>query len=315
MISHKIIEKIIMALNSNNRKPKNIWLYGEAGLGKSETVRQVADILGLDFYTMSLSAQTTVFKLTGFLDANSNYRPTPLRLAYENGGLICLEECDTVNSGILAEINNILSQDIYSFPDKTVSRHKDFRLVCCANSNGKDNDIKYNKTQQIDASTLDRFIFIKMDLDEDLAKYLTNNDNWFNRVMKFREVVRSVCGDEIIVGMRAMIDGADLLESGFSQDEVENMVIYKGIDSDTVESIKAKMDNKVIGDKIELKMETINERDKWETKFGDKSDLEEKLEEDIIILKDKNGSECGYFDSDFAKKNPAVIEDIKRIIC
>lgn len=83
MIKHSAVNKVANALSANSRKGKNIWLYGECGTGKSELVRQVADKLGLDFYTMSLSAQTTSYRLTGFLDANSNYKPTPLRLAYE----------------------------------------------------------------------------------------------------------------------------------------------------------------------------------------------------------------------------------------
>lgn len=242
--THSAVDTVIKILNSANRKGKNIWLYGECGNGKSQLVQNVADKMALDFYTMSLSSQTTAFKLTGFLDANSNYKPTPLRLAYENGGLICLEECDTVNSGVLVEINNILSQDIYSFPDKTVAKHKDFKLICCANSNGKNSDIKYTKSQQMDASIIDRFVFLKVEFEEELAKALTNNDSWFDRVMKFRKVINEVCGDDIVIGMRAMIDGADLLEAGFSQAEVEDMVIYKGIDEDIIENIKAKMDVK-----------------------------------------------------------------------
>lgn len=289
MLRHSAVNRVAKVLSATTRKTKNIWLYGECGTGKSELVRQVADKLALDFYVMSLSAQCTTHKLVGFLDANSNYKATPLRLAYENGGLICLEECDTVNSGVLAEINNILSQDIYSFPDATVKKHKDFQLICCANSNGQNNDIKYCKAQQMDASIRDRFIFINVEFEPELAKELTNNDDWFNRVMKFREVSKQVCGDDFVVGMRAMIDGADLLEAGFSQSEVEDMVIYKGIDEDVIDSIKSKMDIK------EEHTTTTKKKRKGKTPF--------EVVDGLIQLKDENGEIGVWLDEEYCKSD------------
>lgn len=298
MLRHSAVNKVANVLNATKRKPKNIWLYGECGTGKSELVRQVADKLALDFYTMSLSGQTTTHKLVGFLDANSNYKATPLRLAYENGGLICLEECDTVNSGVLAEINNILSQDIYSFPDKTISKHEDFQLICCANSNGQNTDIKYCKAQQMDASIRDRFIFINVEFEPELAKELTNNDDWFNRVMKFREVIKQICGDDVVVGMRAMIDGADLLDAGFSQSEVEDMVIYKGIDEDIIESIKAKMD---------IKEENTTKKKTKKYKSNDFN-----IEDGIITMKDDNDEIAVYLDEEYCKeKGFELAQEIK----
>lgn len=291
---HKAVDIIVKALMSGNRKNKNLWIYGEAGLGKSVIVECVADKLSLDFYTMSLSAQTTTNRLVGFLDANSNYKPTPLRKAYENGGLICLEECDTVNAGVLAEINNLLSQDIYSFPDKTINKHPDFKLVCCANSSGRNTDLKYIKSQNMDASTMDRYVYIKVDLDEDLAKALTDNEDWYNRVMKFREIIPTVCDNEIVVGMRAMLDGADLLEAGFSQSEVEDMVIYKGIDEDVVDVIKSKMD---------VKSEQISDRQIFN---GVKS------VNDIYALSNSDGEETAWLDKDYIDKvDQNLLEVIK----
>lgn len=293
-LKHKAIDTIVKALMSSNRKNKNLWIYGESGLGKSVIAECVADKLGLDFYTMSLSAQTTTNKLVGFLDANSNYKPTPLRKAYENGGLICLEECDTVNAGVLAEINNLLSQDIYSFPDETINKHPDFKLVCCANSNGRNTDLKYIKSQNMDASTMDRYVYIKVDLDKDLAKALTDNEDWYNRVMKFREIIPTVCDNEIVVGMRAMLDGADLLENGFSQSEVEDMVIYKGIDEDIIDAIKAKMD---------IKSEQVSSR---------QIPSYVKNTDGIYILTNDNGEESAWLDKEYIdKQDPKLLEIIK----
>lgn len=241
-LQHCKIDNIIKAMESAKRNSKNIMLSGPIGTGKTTLCSQIADKLSLDFYPYSLCSHTTKSDLVGFIDAGGNYRTSALRLAFENGGLVLLDEMDTANPNILSIINNMLSNNQYYFPDGIVQKNDNFRCICAMNSNGRGGEIVYTKSQRLDASTLDRFIFINIDIDKNLEQKITNNKDWYKRVIKFREVIQEICKDEVVIGSRAMYDGADLLEAGFSQSEVEDMVIYKGIDKDLVDSIKAKMD-------------------------------------------------------------------------
>jgi len=243
-LKHHKIDSIIKALESRQRNSKNVMLSGPIGTGKTTLCSQISEKLGLNFYPYSLCSHTTKSDLVGFLDARGEYRASALRKAYEEGGLVLLDEMDAANPNILSIINNILSNNIFYFPDKMIQKNPEFRCVCAMNSNGRGNEIIYTKSQRLDASTLDRFVFIRIDIDTDLEKAVTNSDDWYSRVLKFRDVIKQVCGDEIVIGSRAMYDGADLLEAGFSQSEVEDMVIYKGIDEDIISQIKAKMDVK-----------------------------------------------------------------------
>lgn len=141
---------------------------------------------------------------------------------------------------------------------------------------------------------MDRFVFIYIDIDPDLEKALTDNQDWYDRVLKFRKVVKEVCNDEVVIGSRAMLDGADLLEAGFSQSEVEDMVIYKGIDKDIVDAIKAKMD---------VKSEQVLSRQI-------PSDV--KNTDGIYVLTDNNGEESAWLDKEYIDKvDPKLLEIIK----
>lgn len=294
-LKHCKIDGIIKAMESAKRNSKNIMLSGPIGTGKTTLCSQIADKLALNFYPYSLCQHTTKSDLVGFIDASGNYRTSALREAFEHGGLVLLDEMDAANPNVLSIVNNMLSNGQFYFPDGLVKKHDDFKCICAMNSNGRGNEIIYTKSQRLDASTLDRFIFIKIDIDEDLERTLTDNEDWYNRVIKFRQVVKEVCNDEIVIGSRAMLDGADLLENGFSQSEVEDMVIYKGIDEDIIEAIKAKMD---------VKSEQVSSRQI--------PTIDVKNTDGIYILTNDNGEESAWLDKEYIdKQDPKLLEIIK----
>lgn len=293
-MQHHKIDDVIKAITSAERNSKNIMLSGTVGSGKTTLCSQVADKLGLDFYPYSLCQQTTKSDLVGFIDAGGNYRASALRIAFEKGGLVLLDEMDASNPNVLSIINNMLSNEQFYFPDGLVKKNEDFKCICAMNSNGRGSEIIYTKSQRLDASTLDRFVFIKIDIDEDLERKLTDNDNWYKRVLKFREVIKTVCNDDVVIGSRAMYDGADLLEAGFSQSDVEDMVIFKGIDEDVVDTIKSKMDYK-------------DEKTKSRKR---ESNLE--VEDGLVILRDDNNDIGAWLDEDYIKSDNDLLHIIKK---
>ena len=60
-----------------------------------------------------------------------------------------------------------------------------------------------------------RFVTIYIDYDEELEDKLTNNTRWLNIIRKIRENI-NLHGIKMAVSPRASMQGADLLESGFS---------------------------------------------------------------------------------------------------
>lgn len=295
-LQHKKIDTIIKAMESADRNSKNIMLSGPIGTGKTTLCGQIADKLSLDFYPYSLCSHTTKSDLVGFIDAGGVYRSSALRQAFEHGGLVLLDEMDASNPNVLSIINNMLSNQQYYFPDGLVKKHELFKCICAMNSNGRGGEIIYTKSQRLDASTLDRFVFIKIDIDENLEKALTNNQDWYDRVLKFRKVIKEICNDDVVIGQRAMLDGADLLDAGFSQPEVEDMVIYKGIDEDIVDSIKAKMG-------------VQNEHTR---NFIPQNNSNFKVIDGLVALSDDNNNIGVWFDEQFCKEDGYELASIVR---
>ena len=295
-LQHKKIDTIIKAMESADRNSKNIMLSGPIGTGKTTLCGQIADKLSLDFYPYSLCSHTTKSDLVGFIDAGGVYRSSALRQAFEHGGLVLLDEMDASNPNVLSIINNMLSNQQYYFPDGLVKKHELFKCICAMNSNGRGGEIIYTKSQRLDVSTLDRFVFIKIDIDENLEKALTNNKDWYDRVLKFRKVIKEICNDDVVIGQRAMLDGADLLDAGFSQSEVEDMVIYKGIDEDIVDSIKAKMG-------------VQNEHTR---NFIPQNNSNFKVIDGLVALSDDNNNIGVWFDEQFCKEDGYELASIVR---
>lgn len=235
-ITHKKFNTIIKVLQSRKRIEKNIMLVGPAGSSKSYLCSQVAKALNLSYHPMSLGSQSTMSSLIGYMNAYGNYITTPIREAYENGGICTLDEVDSANSGVLTILNGMLSSDTYSFPDKIVKKHENFVCIATANTYGLGADLNYVGRNRLDGATLDRFIVINIDYDEQLEEYLTKNKEWFNIVRKIRDNATKN-GLKVIVSPRASMNGADLLDAGISANEVLEMTILKGLSNDIRQQI------------------------------------------------------------------------------
>lgn len=247
---------------------RNVWLFGPAGSGKTSAAHAVSKALGLPFYAKSVGPQTSEASLLGYHDANGNVVRTQLREAYENGGVFLLDEIDSANPAVLVVVNALLANGHASFPDAVVEKHADFVLLAGANTIGQGADRQYVGRQQIDAATLDRFVYLDWQYDPAIEaaaagvplsavhgakapkKYKFLDDSgaeqrcadWVAKVVKVRSVVDSF-GKAVrfVVSPRASINGTALLRAGFKADDVAELCLWKGLDSDTRAKIEAKL--------------------------------------------------------------------------
>jgi len=222
--AHKAVPEIASALNLGI----HVMLVGPAGSGKTTAAHQCAEILNLKSYSMSVGPQTSKTDLMGFVDAGGNYHTTPIRCAFEFGGVLLLDEMDSANAGVLTILNSLLANGSCSFPDKIVNMHPDFRCICACNTYGRGADRMYVGRNQLDAATLDRFAVIEFNYDEDLEIELAGNREWAEHVQAVRHKAESL-KERVVISPRASIFGAKLLAAGFEQDKVEEMVLWKGI--------------------------------------------------------------------------------------
>lgn len=239
---HKSTPLLMAALRVNIP----VWVYGDAGSGKTTSARQAAESISLPFRFISVCSMTTKSELFGYMDAGGNYRGTAFREIFEYGGVFLIDEIDNGNQSVLSVLNTALANGYCAFPDGNIKRHKDARFLAAANTIGHGADVRYIGRNAIDATTLDRFVFVCMNIDENLEYALIGGvfnykgitdiadgglitiEDWYMFVRKVRNACREL-GIECLVTPRATLYGRQLIGVGVGKTHLENMCIWKGI--------------------------------------------------------------------------------------
>lgn len=235
-VQHKMFPTLLSYLALGH----NVWLIGPAGSGKTRGAREVAKHLKLHYYSKSLCRLTPVSHLLGYMDANGKYVSTDFRKCIESGGLFLLDECDAGSPDVLTAFNDALAADagdMISFPDKMVKKHEDFIAIAAANTFGEGANRQYVSRLQQDAASLDRFTFLEWGYDEALELHIAGDETWVTRVQTYRKAADAM-GIRHIISPRASIKGAIALKAGRPLPEVEQALIWKGLEAETIQKIK-----------------------------------------------------------------------------
>lgn len=232
-IRHKLFEVALKAV-----KCGPVALIGPAGAGKTTLAIQIAEAMGIQFaFTGAIASE---YKLMGFIDAQGRTVRTAFRDVYEKGGLFLFDEIDgSVPQAVLA-FNNAIANDHCDFPDGNVKKHPDFYVMAAANTYWTGADRVYVGRNQLDGASLDRFIFMTVEYDEDLEALLTDNKDWLEHVQFAREAVAALKLRHII-SPRATVYGTKLLDMKLSFKQAEMMTIFKGMPAEDVKRTKLKM--------------------------------------------------------------------------
>jgi hypothetical protein len=218
------------------RKP--VYIPGPAGGGKTTAGRQVAQAFGVPFYPNSNSPTDTYSKAFGYMDGSGTYRPGYLYPAMKTGGVLLDDEVDAGNPTVTISKNAAIENRFAYFPNgELVEAHADFIYIAAANTYGRGADRVYVGRNPIDGATLDRFINIDWDYDEELEHLLASDDEWTDYVQAVRKVVFDH-KMRYVVSPRASINGGLLLSAGFTRKDVERMVLYKGWPQDDREKVR-----------------------------------------------------------------------------
>ena len=226
---HKNLQLLVDVLSQR----LHVMLVGPAGSGKTTAAEQAGKILELPVYTSSMGPATSQWDLNGYRSPDGKYVPGIMRQPFEHGGVLALDEVDNCNPSVLTALNTALANGHYTFPDTVVEKHPDFIVVGSGNTYGRGADRMYVGRNQLDAATLDRFVVIDWDYDEDaeIAWAGPNSKEWVTYIQKVRAtaVKHSM---RVIISPRASIFGTKLLNAGIAREKVEEMVLWKGISKD-----------------------------------------------------------------------------------
>jgi dynein-related subfamily AAA family protein len=216
----------------------NTYLWGGAGSGKSTAAKQVADLLGLPFYFVSLCPQTAESALFGFIRPDGTFQETDFYKAYTQGGIFCADECDNGSPALQTALNSALENGHASFRKGIQSRHANFVFIATGNTTGKGASRQFVGRNPFDGAFADRFTYLNWEVDTKLERKLANavNEN-ADKWVDWIQAVRKYCAASypmIQVTPRATIKGAKYLKhTDHPIEEIAEALIFKGADNDT----------------------------------------------------------------------------------
>jgi cobaltochelatase CobS len=234
------------------KQGQNVCLVGPAGCGKTYIVRLLATALGCERHTIvSGSAGVSESAITGRLlptgdNGRFEYTASEFVECYEKGNaLICLDEIDAFDSNMLMIVNVPTANGHMYIPHRThepcVTRGENVYFLATANTYGTSANPVYSARNQLDAATLDRWLFVTVDYDtkfeesEAMARGLTANQCsklWELRNKVRENQLRRVISTRAFLKAAAMVAIGDdwptvmeTLTAGWSKDEKAKVAI------------------------------------------------------------------------------------------
>lgn len=164
-----------MILWLGGRVSSNLFIGGPAGCGKSSVIEQFASRLGIPVYRVGCHRGIKMEDIRGQftlkVDAASGVQVTefiygPLVQAMKTGGILLLDEGDTLDPTTLLALNTIFDGAPLHIPetDELIEPHIEFRVAMTGNTMGAGDDSGLMKgTVRQNLAVMDRFLLIKAD--------------------------------------------------------------------------------------------------------------------------------------------------------
>lgn len=231
--AHEMLPTLITAMAQ--REP--VLMVGPAGSGKTTAILQAGEAFGVPARLNSNSRMDTYSKAFGYMDAGGTYRPGYMYEPMLNGEVLGDDEVDASNENVMVSKNTAIENRFAFFPNgEKVEAHDNFFYVGSANTYGRGADRVYVGRTQLDGATLDRFVVIEWEYDEELERMLAPVPEFTEFVQKVRHAVQEH-KMRYIVSPRASIKGGKLLNAGLPERDVRKMVLFKGWPQDDLDKV------------------------------------------------------------------------------
>ena len=167
----------------------NPYLIGPSGCGKTFLVRQIANLLELEY--LDIGYINEEYDILGFQTADGGYSYPAFYKAYKYGGIVFCDEFDNGNIRAAVKLNSFMATGAdasYCFPNgERVQRHPNFRIIAAGNTAGGGADRNYSTREKIEESLQQRFTAMYVDYDNRLEEQiLIKYPDWFEFAVQFR---------------------------------------------------------------------------------------------------------------------------------
>lgn len=234
-VRHRLFNKLVALLGSDDPELQNIYIWGPAGSGKTQVAMQVAEELGVPFY-FSNSVQTK-YDLIGQGDVHGNYHQSPFYRAWTEGGLFLLDEFDNSDPCAGVILNAALANRVFDFPIMgNVKAHPNFRVIAAGNTPGMGATDMFSERQALDAATLDRFVSMYFGYDPRVEEMLASGDD---SILVFIRSLRETAERNqvrMVLGYRA-IQRMVKMKKFCTEQEILSYAVFKGMDEEVVQML------------------------------------------------------------------------------
>ena len=179
---------------------KNIWMVGPAGCGKSTMARNVAEDMDLPYLCISCGIGTSATEFIGY--KYPTREATRFGEFYAKPSIILIDEITALDPAVAQILNAALANDEIETTTGLVHRHPKCIIIATSNTFGFGCDRQYVANNQLDASTIDRFVGGIVEVTYS-AKYESQYDDevvaYVNLLRKFvaKTSVRKVLSTQI----------------------------------------------------------------------------------------------------------------------
>lgn len=203
---HKQLKRLIEA------GMRNIWMVGPAGCGKSTMARMTAKELNLPYLCISCGIGTSATEFLGY--KYPTRESTKFAEYYAKPSIILIDEMTALDPAVGQVLNAALANDEIETTTGLVSRNPECIIIATSNTFGSGASRQYVANNQLDASTIDRFIGGIIEVDYSVDYESQYDVDVVNYVWKLRECIKA-CNIRRIASTRMIQSGTRMKKAYF----------------------------------------------------------------------------------------------------
>lgn len=222
----------------------NIWMVGPAGCGKTTMGTDLSKKLNRPCFIQSCGIGTSAAEFIGY--KYPTREATEFSKYYSQPSVIIIDEFTALDPAVAQIVNSALANGYIQTTTGQVFRHPECIIIATSNTFGTGASRQYVANNQLDASTIDRFVGGIIEVDYS-SKYESQFDsevvayvNKIRNIIKHHDIRRVASTRMIITGCKLknahMSDWKDLLIVNWTKAEKE--LIKQFLESEDIKGVK-----------------------------------------------------------------------------
>ena len=239
----------------------NIWMVGPAGCGKSTIARNVAAELEMPYLCISCGIGTSAVEFTGY--KYPHRESTKFSEYYQKPSVILIDEMTALDPAVAQVINAALANNEIETTTGLVQRHPDCIIIATSNTFGAGASRQYVANNQLDASTIDRFIGGIIEVDYSIEYEMQYDLEVVEHVHFLREVCQKY--DIRRIASTRMIQAGHRLKNAFFKDWREQLVVNWSVSEKKIlqQALLDKAKPPIVSTAVAVTDWTIKSPSKW----------------------------------------------------